>query len=296
MPLRSFHCDGTDVSSLEPLRGAPLETLGCSSCRIRSLEPLQGMPLTHLKCQSNQIDSLAPLRGLPLTALYCDGNEVSDLEPLRGMFLEYLICAHNRISSLEPIRHRTPESLLCNSNPLTSLEPFVEKPPGTFYFDSPTLSLSELERLRTLWSSREQTVHLARQVEFLIAARSEGSGSLKALARSFKSHAYLFVPIPMTWEQARAWCQERGGHLVTITSAEENTFVGSLVPQEETTWLGFVSQRERHQWVTGEPFRFEAFVDRHSRRMTGSGFWTRGKWGSDPYPSARAPFIIEWER
>jgi hypothetical protein len=43
-------------------------------------------------------------------------------------------------------------------------------------------------------------------------------------------HSYLAVLAPgVSWDAAEAQCEAHGGYLVTITSAEENAFVFSLV-------------------------------------------------------------------
>jgi Lectin C-type domain len=86
-------------------------------------------------------------------------------------------------------------------------------------------------------------------------------------------HCYEAVLSPgFSWYDAKAACEARGGHLVTITSAEENAFVFSLVSGINAFWYldGFgnglgpwlggyqdtlVEEPDSAwHWVTGEPW------------------------------------------
>ncbi|MEA2014215.1 MAG: DUF1566 domain-containing protein, partial [Thermodesulfobacteriota bacterium] len=69
-------------------------------------------------------------------------------------------------------------------------------------------------------------------------------------------HEYELVRSSCTWSQAKANCESKGGYLVTISSAEENTIAGNLSQQAgNSAWIGFTdSSWEGHwRWVTGEP-------------------------------------------
>jgi len=86
-------------------------------------------------------------------------------------------------------------------------------------------------------------------------------------------HCYEAILAPgLTWDQSKAECEAHGGHLVTITSAEENTFVFSLVSSDSAfwyldgfgnglgPWLGGYQPAGSQEpdggwrWVTDEPF------------------------------------------
>lgn len=51
-----------------------------------------------------------------------------------------------------------------------------------------------------------------------------------------------------------------GGHLATITSAQEQDFVSGRIAVE--VWIGATdSQKETtFVWITGEPFEYQAFI------------------------------------
>ena len=87
-------------------------------------------------------------------------------------------------------------------------------------------------------------------------------------------HCYEAVLAPgLSWQAAKTACEAKGGYLVTITSAKENTFVFSLVSGNNAfwfldgfgnglgPWLGGYQQPgsqpdEGWKWVTGEPFDY----------------------------------------
>lgn len=99
-------------------------------------------------------------------------------------------------------------------------------------------------------------------------------------------HFYDVVEVPegITWLDAQAAAQSRGGYLASLTTREENRFVWSLIarhPRFWTTslrrgkpdqsdrvgpWIGLVQKRHQAQepsggwqWVSGEPFRYASW-------------------------------------
>ena len=64
----------------------------------------------------------------------------------------------------------------------------------------------------------------------------------------------------MTWTNAKAYCEGLGGHLATITSAEEQAFIEQLllVGQKNQYWLGGTDEQQEGvwTWVTGEPWSY----------------------------------------
>ncbi len=70
---------------------------------------------------------------------------------------------------------------------------------------------------------------------------------------------YQFVPGDFTWEQARVDAETKGGHLVTITSADELLQVQAQLGKDfnKSLWLGGYAKSGStlFQWVTGEDFK-----------------------------------------
>ncbi len=68
-------------------------------------------------------------------------------------------------------------------------------------------------------------------------------------------HAYRVFYDVMNWEAAKAACEAMGGHLVTITSAEEDAFITTLYPNGDHLWYGgYADENRQWHWVTGEEF------------------------------------------
>ncbi len=65
----------------------------------------------------------------------------------------------------------------------------------------------------------------------------------------------------MTWTEAEEYCESLGGHLVTITSKEEDEFILNTIADNETSlyfWIGGSDSREegKWEWVTGEEWDY----------------------------------------
>ena len=75
----------------------------------------------------------------------------------------------------------------------------------------------------------------------------------------FNNHKYAVYDLSMTWTEAKEYCENLGGHLVTITSAEEQAFIESLLPEPYTKkqyWLGAQRVNGTIGWITGEKFSY----------------------------------------
>ena len=63
----------------------------------------------------------------------------------------------------------------------------------------------------------------------------------------------------VSWEEAKTHCEEKGGHLVTINSSEENDLVlGMIEGNESFSWIGasYNPETSSWNWVTDEPFEY----------------------------------------
>ncbi|XP_063443410.1 perlucin-like protein [Mytilus trossulus] len=60
----------------------------------------------------------------------------------------------------------------------------------------------------------------------------------------------LFSTSGKTWHDARTHCQQNGGDLITITTAQKWNFVNSFLSCKSNIWIGLKAE----QWVNGDPF------------------------------------------
>lgn len=88
---------------------------------------------------------------------------------------------------------------------------------------------------------------------------------------SYDGRTYALYDDTLSWSSARRLCERLGGHLVTITSQEENAFVQELVQAgaHDRYWLGahndspwdYQNSSYAYEWVTGEAFSYADWAD-----------------------------------
>lgn len=101
---------------------------------------------------------------------------------------------------------------------------------------------------------------------------------------SFAGHHYQIFDDDkeIRWTDAKRKCEEMGGHLVTITSPEEQQFVEELISEGMNVfyWLGATdsgAQPNQYYWVTGEAFSYNNWRD----EQPDNGDWGVG--GTEDY-------------
>lgn len=69
----------------------------------------------------------------------------------------------------------------------------------------------------------------------------------------YGGHKYKFYNNSMTWEEAKDFCEQQGGHLVTISSEEEQSFLkDNCTGEKNLYWIGLQEISDNWGWVTGE--------------------------------------------
>ncbi|MCA0873941.1 hypothetical protein LCL97_24210 [Seohaeicola saemankumensis] len=124
-----------------------------------------------------------------------------------------------------------------------------------------------------------------------------------AILNTATGHAYRMSSDQVTWREAMQSCRAEGGHLATITSAEENTFVAAHFDGNRRIWLGGTDARieGRWEWITGEPFSFMAFDEDEPNDSDGGEDYLElgedGRWNDDGLPKRDRDFfyLCEWE-
>ncbi len=78
-----------------------------------------------------------------------------------------------------------------------------------------------------------------------------------AATAAYNGHSYYFYNTPVTWYEAKLVCEQLGGHLVTITNADENAFVKGLIG-DSACWIGATDKDKEGtwKWVSGETFSY----------------------------------------
>lgn len=81
-----------------------------------------------------------------------------------------------------------------------------------------------------------------------------------AVKFNYNGHSYKLFDTGLTWADAKAYCESVGGHLVTITSGLEQTFIQDLIVNRGTKgyyWTGGIrNSGGDFVWITGEEFSY----------------------------------------
>lgn len=100
---------------------------------------------------------------------------------------------------------------------------------------------------------------LVQTISLLFAANLFAQSGIWSTTSGGNGHYYEFISTtsPILWTDARALADSRGGYLATTTSAQENAFVASLLPNNIFNWtggtqLGPSGQIDGWRWITGE--------------------------------------------
>lgn len=85
------------------------------------------------------------------------------------------------------------------------------------------------------------------------------------------THRYELFDEGTTQENAIARCQELGGHLLTVTSAEEQKYISDMIKtaKVKNIWLGANLVDDKWKWITGEEFSFQNWVDGEPNNVGG---------------------------
>ena len=89
--------------------------------------------------------------------------------------------------------------------------------------------------------------------------------SVPADALIYNKHSYKLYNDGMTWEEAKIYCENLGGHLVTITDENEQIVVENLLYEKGTKnnyWIGCnLNSVDKMAWVTGEKMTYSNWAD-----------------------------------
>lgn len=132
------------------------------------------------------------------------------------------------------------------------------------------------------------------------------TGEFKSSAESIvDGKRYELFNITMPWTEAKAKCEELGGHLVTITSKEEADVVNSLVAKggRYCYWMGMTDEDGEWVNITGEPTSYSNWISGEPNNTYGVEHYgvvrniSGNNWNDvmNMYGSQYVGFICEYE-
>lgn len=160
---------------------------------------------------------------------------------------------------------------------------------------------------------------------FIILLMVNSSSGLSAAISpdiKYNGHEYKLFNDSMTWQQAKSYCESLGGHLMTITSQQEQEIAETLLRTrgvKNNYWLGGYRNGNAYIWITGEEFNYshwalgepnnafgrEYIVSMYKNRnpvtnCNNSGDWNDisddGSCNNEPFfGSHNFGFICEWD-
>lgn len=129
-------------------------------------------------------------------------------------------------------------------------------------------------------------------------------------AYSWNNHYYAVFDHCDTWEEAKSYCESRGGHLATILSEEENQAVFSFLNSSgyKNAYFGSSDnvQEGSWYWVTGDEVEYQNWHENEPNMESKNedyamfyykytdGTWNDGDFGRYTANSGKA-FICEWD-
>lgn len=112
---------------------------------------------------------------------------------------------------------------------------------------------------------------------------------------SYNGHFYKVFLDAMTWEEAKEYCESQGGHLVTITSREENDFVINLAKKHDCFWIGATSPiTGGFRWVTAEKPVFTEPLE-YGEPGEYAIYISASPYGWTNVFDRELPFVCEWD-
>lgn len=114
--------------------------------------------------------------------------------------------------------------------------------------------------------------------------------------QNYNGHSYYRSTGSATWTTARSNCVAMGGHLVTITTSGEQSFIFNIWP---SGWIGLTDEvtEGTWRWVTGETY---SYTNWNSGEPNNAGnedyvqFVSNGRWNDLPN-NYNLPYVLEFE-
>ena len=113
---------------------------------------------------------------------------------------------------------------------------------------------------------------------------------------NYNGHSYYRSTGSAYWLDAKSNCAAMGGHLVTVTTSGENSFIYNLWP---SGWIGLTDEvtEGTWKWVTGETYSYAPWnpgEPNNSNNEDYVQFVGAGKWNDLPNNQS-LPYVLEFE-
>ena len=114
--------------------------------------------------------------------------------------------------------------------------------------------------------------------------------------QNYNGHSYYRSTGNAYWTDARAACANMGGHLVTVTTAAENSFIFGIWP---SGWIGLTDEVTEGvwRWVTGEAYSYTSWNPGEPNNAGNEDyvqFVGGGRWNDLPN-NVSLPYVLEFE-
>jgi hypothetical protein len=177
-----------------------------------------------------------------------------------------------------------------------------------------TLEYTPPSSLKRIANAEQEKTAKASSKASRTAASGNSTASESAVVYEGNGHKYEVINTSKTWTNARLDCEQRGGYLVTVTSAEEQKFIEELLSKQgkqKNYWLGGNRVGKEWQWVSGEAFTYTHWSPGEPNNAgTGenklmlmripssggrSGQWNDNVDKNTAYGSSSFGYICEWD-
>ncbi len=120
---------------------------------------------------------------------------------------------------------------------------------------------------------------------------------------SFGRNTYQLFDYPLTWNDAKIFAEMQGGHLATITSEEELSFINSFIYSASESYYilgGYKSSDSKYKWVTDEKFEFSNWAENEPNNDSGiehylMAYRNSGEWNDIRNQLGDSGFVVEFE-
>lgn len=115
---------------------------------------------------------------------------------------------------------------------------------------------------------------------------------------------YELFDYGMSWTEAKQFCEDRHGHLATITSSTEDSAIAELVKkgQWEDYWIGCIDEgyEGTWEWITDEEFDYTNWNSSEPNNSGGIehyGSYVKSslKWNDAPNVRTKYGIIVEYD-